>query len=128
LYGVFEIWNKVGFIAAFDIGFEQKSKGSNDLAIWYSPNIMVRYSILKELRVAMRTEYYQDRYGVIIPTGTVNGFHVLGYSLTFDYAPVSSVLMRLEGKTFQSKDQIFQLSGKPERHNYFLVSSISLSF
>ncbi len=128
LYGIIKFSDKFGVTAAFDIGAEQTSKGSNNYHTWYSPNIIVRYKLIEKISMAVRGEYYEDKNGVIIITGTPSGFQTFGYSMNVDYSPMQNVVLRLEGKMYNSKDKIFILNGQPDHNNYFIVTSIAASF
>ena len=127
-YGMFQLSSKWGIITGFDIGAEQKQKGSNQYNIWYSPVIISRYSFTKIISVAARAEYYSDSKGVIITTNTPNGFQTFGYSANLDYAPLNNVVIRLEGKMYDSKDKIFTKGSIPVNQNYCITSSLAVSF
>lgn len=128
LYAIFSISPKVGITAGFDIGTEQKAKGSSDMNTWYSPVLILKYSINDKWAVAARGEYYEDRNGVIIATGTANGFKTTGFSLDLDYAPASNVLVRLEGRSLNSKDNIFVKEEDLKKGNAFVTGSVAISF
>lgn len=127
VYGIWQATSKLGLILGFDYGMEQKSKGSSEYNQWYTPTAIVRYSATDKFAIAARAEYYQDKNGVIIATGTTNGFQTTGYSLNFDYKPESNILLRIEGRIFDSKDKIFRERTNPVNQNYFIVSSIAVS-
>lgn len=128
LYGIFHLTKRLGLITAFDIGIEQKNKGSQQYNLWYNPATTIRYAFANKYAAAVRAEYYHDRNGAIINSGTANGFQTFGYSLNIDYNPLPNVLVRLEGRMFGSKDKIFVLDKQPSQQNYSLVSSIAVSF
>ncbi|MBS1614143.1 MAG: outer membrane beta-barrel protein [Bacteroidetes bacterium] len=108
-YTVINATSKFGLILGFDAGMEQKAKGSKQYNYWYSPILIARYTPIEQLALAARFEYYEDKNGVIIGTGTPNGFGTLGYSLNLDYSPISNAMIRLEGRLLHSyKDEIFQ--------------------
>ena len=65
---------------------------------------------------------------MIIETGTPNGFQTLGYSLNLDYHFLNNVVFRIEGRGLSSKDKIFTLANKPSLHNYFVTTSLAISF
>lgn len=130
LYGQFQFNSKFGLIAGFDIGAEQKSKGSSDYNVWYSPVLITRYTPTEKLAFAARAEYYSDEGKVIIATETPNGFQIFGYSVNMDVKVRENVLWRLEARTFNSqRDNIFldrnQIS---VRNNYFVGTSLSIAF
>lgn len=108
LYAVFNATNKLGFTVGFDAGLEQQAKNSKDYNFWYSPVFIARYAIVDQVAMAARFEYYSDRNGVIVATGSPNGFETFGYSLNLDYSPINQAVIRLEGRLFQSRqDKIF---------------------
>ena len=128
VYGIFQLTPTFGLTAGFDFGSEQKVKGSNGYNNWYTPVLIARFAPTDKIRMAARGEYYADKNGVIISTGTANGFKTFGYSLNFDYLPVENVMWRLEARSFNSKDAIFTNDDRVKRQNYFITTSIALSF
>jgi hypothetical protein len=128
LYAIFNLSSKLGVTAGFDIGTEQKAKGGNDMNTWYSPVLILKYNINDKWAVAARGEYYEDENGVIISTGTPNGFKTTGFSLNLDYAPASNVLVRLEGRSLNSKDEIFIKESDIKKNDLFITTSIAISF
>ena len=94
----------------------------------YSPVIILRYQCFEKLAVAVRGEYYNDENGIIIATGTPNGFQTFGYSLNFDYIIRDNIMWRIEGRGLSSKDKIFLLDNKANSQNYFVTTSLALAF
>ena len=127
-YGQFQLTDKFGLILGFDMGAQQKATNSNDYNTWYSPVLMVKYAPTEKISIAAKGEYYSDANGVIISTGTLNGFQAYGYSLNLDYQIMNSVVWRIEGRGFTSKDKIFTLNHNPSSKNYFLTSALVISF
>lgn len=119
---------KFGFIAGFDIGGQQTKKDSSQYNIWFSPVIILRYSLTNKWSTSLRAEYYQDKNGVIINFGTPNGFTTSGLSLNLDYSPVKNVAWRLESRWLDSADKIFKKENKYTNDNYLVVTSIAVSF
>ncbi|OWY18186.1 porin [Sphingobacteriales bacterium UPWRP_1] len=128
LYGQFQLHEKFGLIAGFDFGAQQQSKGSSTYSTWYSPVLILKVSPTDKFSIAARGEYYSDANGVIIATGTTNNFQTFGYSLNFDYLIHNNVLWRVEGRGFSSKDKIFMLNDNANNNNYFLTTSLAVSF
>jgi hypothetical protein len=130
LYAIFNATDKLGFILGFDAGAEQKAKKSKDYNFWYSPVFIARYAVIDQLALAARFEYYNDNNGVIIATGSPNGFETFGYSLNIDYSPISNALIRLEGKLYQSRrDKIFTWKdGTGTQLNPSIALSFAYSF
>ncbi len=128
LYGIIHLTKRIGLVAAFDAGIEQKYRNADQYNEWYNFTGILRYSFSPKLATAFRYEYYHDRHGVIIPTNTPNGFETSGYSLNLDFAPFDNILLRIEGRMFESKDHIFLQNNEWTRQNYQLASSIAVSF
>lgn len=107
LYCIFQFNSIVGMTLGLDIGMEQKAPGSHDRNGWYAPVGILRFTPAQKWAFALRGEYYSDRYGVIVATGTPNGFKTSGASINVDYLPVKNAALRLEIRTFNSKDRVF---------------------
>ena len=128
LYGQFQLTDKFGLIAGFDIGAEQKTKGSESYNSWYTPVLIAKYALTSRASLTARAEYYADEDGVIIATGTPNGFKTFGYSVNFDYAIYNNVVWRVEARTLESKDDIFMKDGNPTANNTFIGTALAISF
>lgn len=127
-YGQFQLSNKFSLIAGFDIGIQQTSKGASTYDNWYVPIIIGQYSINDAWKFAVRVEYFHDETGVIIPTGTVNGFQTTGFSLNIDYSPVQNLMWRIEGRGFTSQDAVFENQSGMTNNNFFIGTSIAIKF
>ncbi|MCA6066066.1 porin [Chryseobacterium sp. RG1] len=129
LHGIFQLNKKLALITGFDIGAEQKAKGSNQYNLWYSSALIAKYSPTEKLNFAARGEYYSDEKGVIIATGTENGFKTFGYSLNADYWILPNLVLRTELKNLNSKDEIFLNRGNVLKKNTLTaVTSLAVSF
>lgn len=102
LYIVYSPVEKLEATIGFDIGGEQKLKGSKHYNLWYSPVLILRYAPVQQVAVAGRFEYYHDAVGVVIPSNMPDGFKTLGYSMNIDVVPFSGAMLRAEGKLLQS--------------------------
>lgn len=119
-YGIYQVNEKFGITAGFDIGAEQKQKGSNDYNTWFTPVLIAKFNATKKFSITARGEYYQDKAGVIIATRTPNGFKTFGYSLNADYAILPNLVWRTEVKNLNSKDDIFV-----KRNEFFTSNSFT---
>lgn len=126
-YGIFQISDKIAYTTGFDIGAEQKSKGSNKYNIWYSPVIIVKFSPNSKNNIASRVEYYNDKNGVIINTGTTNGFKTWGYSMNYDYLIRENILWRIEARYFSSKDKIFSKNTIETNNNFSITTALAIA-
>lgn len=127
-YGMFQVSETFGLTAGFDIGAEQKAKGSSRYNSWYTPVLIVRFSPTAKDNIAVRGEYYSDENGVIIGTGTPNGFKTWGYSVNYDRTITGNVLWRIEARGFTSKDEIFVKDNNPAKNNFAMSTSLSVAF
>lgn len=127
-YGQFQLSNQVGLILGFDIGAQQTAKGSSDYNTWYSPVAIVKYMPTSKMSIAVRGEYYADPNGVIINTGTENGFQTIGYSINLDRQIMSNAVWRVEARGFTSKDNIFILDNQSDKQNFAITTALAISF
>ena len=127
-YALFNPTDKFRITLGFDYCMEQKSKGSNRYNMLYSPVLILRYQCFNKLAIAVRGEYYNDENGIIIATGTPNGFQTIGYSLNIDYLIRDNIIWRIEGRGFSSKDKIFSLNNSASNQNYFVTTSLAIAF
>ncbi len=127
-YGVFQLSSKLALTTGFDIGAEQKSKGSSNYNTWYSPVVILKVSPNAKSNIAARLEYYNDENEVIISSGTPNGFKTWGYSINYHYLFRDNVTWHIEGRAFSGKDKTFEKEGKPVNNNFFLTTLLTISF
>ena len=116
-------------IAGLDAGMQQRTKGENIYNFWYSPVIIMRQKAIKQLFVALRSEYYRDRQGVIISSNSLNGFGLLGNSLNLDVVPFAGALIRAEGKLlYAPQSRPFEARGKTSNTNYSIALAVCWNF
>lgn len=127
-YGIFSLSKKLGMTIGFDCGVEEKSTSSSAMNSWYSPVAIVRWKTTDAFTVAVRGEYYRDSDGVIIHTGTPNGFRTTGISVNFDYTVTENAVWRLEVRQFRSKDPLFRGEHAVFRNDTFIATSLAISF
>ena len=75
-----------------------------------------------------RLEYYSDANGVIISTGTPNGFKTWGYSVNYDHAISSQAVWRIEARGFSSKTGFLKRREIPAHNNFFVSTALAISF
>jgi hypothetical protein len=128
LYGTFQLSEKIGLITSLDIGFEQQTPKDKKLNTWYTPVAILRIAPNSNWAFAFRGEYFSDANGVIIGTGTPNGFKTTGASVNVDYSPLTNVLLRLELRHLTSKDEIFEKEATNSRNNTAITFSTAIGF
>jgi hypothetical protein len=118
-----------GLITALDIGAEQAAPGSDRYNVWFSPNMVLRYTYSDQLQFAARLEHYRDKHGVIISTGTDHGFQTTGYSVNMDYRLNTRMVWRNELRQLNSRDAIFDKNGsRLVDNNLMAVTALTISF
>ncbi len=127
LYAQYKLNEKTSFTAGFDLGFEQSQYGSRKFYYWYSPIFITQYKPNSKTQLGLRAEYYQDRNGVIVSTGTKNGFDVFGGSVNFDYLISENAMFRIEARGLNGKDKFFTYYDKPVNYNAFFTTSLIIS-
>lgn len=128
LYGIFQLSEKIGLITSLDIGLEQQTPKDKELNTWYTPVAILRIAPNSNWAFSFRGEYFSDANGVIIGTGTPNGFKTTGASVNVDYSPLTNVLLRLELRHLNSKDEIFEKEGANSRNNTAITFSTAIGF
>lgn len=123
-----QVNNKLSFTPNFDIGWEQKEKGSNAYNKWYSFALIGKYSLLDKVGLTGRVEYYSDENNVIIASLNSKGFQTWGYSLNIDYQIVENAIWRIEGRGFSSKDDIFAKDEEFTNNNTFVTTALAVRF
>ena len=127
-YGVFHPTGKFGITFGFDYCIEQKSNDSSGYNNLYSPVLILKYQFTDKFSITVRGEFYSDKNGIIIATGTPNGFQTFSYSLNADYAPAKNVLLRAERRSLSSKDKIFIRNTEAANTDSFVTTSLAISF
>lgn len=129
LYGTFQISDKFGLVVGVDIGQQQNNRAGSKKNTWYGTSGILRFKLSNEWAIALRGEYYSDENGVIISTGTSNGFKTGGASLNIDKSFGDNFLWRVELRTLSSRDAIFikEISERI-KHNTAITTSLAATF
>lgn len=127
-YGIFQLNSKIGLTYGLDAGAQQQGFQSEEYDVWVNQVLMLRLSATDRLFVNLRAEYYDDPQGIIIYSGTPNGFKTFGYSVNFDYQIHEQALWRLEARSFNSRDELFQNSEGLSKTNFCITSALAISF
>ncbi|MDX1907310.1 MAG: porin [Bacteroidia bacterium] len=128
LYGIFQLTPSLAATFGFDIGTEQTARGADTYNIWYTPVLMLRLTPADKLTLSLRGEYYHDKAGVIIASGTPNGFQTFSYTLGLDYLFHPQAVWRIEGRGYSSQDPVFVRKGDPAAINALFTTSLAVSF
>jgi hypothetical protein len=126
LYVVFSLSSRVSIAVVFDIG-AQKRSDSDIYDTWHTAALMARYAFSDQWALAARAEYFHDRTGILIPTGTPNNFQTASASVNIDYSPTPILSWRLEARLFNSKDPVYPTQNGTVHDDGFLVLSTAIS-
>ena len=126
LYGNWQLNKHWTMTAGFDIGWEQQQKGATKMYNWYSPIMIFGYQLSDHHRFAVRTEYYRDVNKVIITSPSSIEFKTFGFSVNYDYRLNSSTLFRVEARSLNSAQPVFETESGLKSDNFFITSSISI--
>lgn len=122
--------NKVSAVFGFDHGMQVKRDSLNKTSghsFWFTPTIILKYQVNRKFSGALRLEYFKDEDGVVIATGTPNGFNTYGYSFNLDYILSPNFMLRTEARGLGSKDKIFYNGKSTESVNYFVTTCLIIS-
>jgi hypothetical protein len=123
LYVVLTLTDTWSLGLVFDVGF-QKQPGGSSYDVWDGGALMVKCAFNDHWTIAGRAEYYQDKNGVIVPTGTPGNFQTVSGSVNVDFAPSPRFLWRAEFRIFRSKDGIYPtLSGMKKNDGFAVISA-----
>lgn len=128
LYGQFQLNDQWSVIAGLDLGAEQAEHNSQRYHTWFTPIMIARYTYSERVAFAGRVEYYQDQHGVIIDTGTPNGFKTAAYSINMDINLTPNALLRTELRAFNSQDKLFTKDDHLSDNSLIATTSLSLRF
>jgi hypothetical protein len=124
----YSITDKVALAVVFDIGFEQKGSIDKQAIFWYSPALFIKYKMNSHYASCFRFDYFGDKNGIVIPTGTPNNTEISAISINIDYTILENMLFRIEAKEFVSKDKVFRNNVVFVNNSATIVGSLAISF
>jgi len=128
LYAQLKLSKKIGLILGFDLGTQQQNKNSTSYYFWFSPIVIAQIALNPNWKCTVRTEYYQDKKGIIVSSANNKDFETFGCSLNFDYSPTPNVICRIEGRWLSSRNPIFETKSIHSNTDFCLGTSISIRF
>lgn len=128
LYAIFQMTDKWGLTLGLDLGQEQQVKKSSDMNTWLGGAAILQFKPNSNWAFALRGEYYEDENGVIIATGSPNGFKTLGASFNVDRMIGQNFWWRTEVRTLNSSDEIFIKEDGLKNNNLAVTMSFAITF
>jgi hypothetical protein len=126
VYSSMELSDRLSVLIGFDIG-QEKRLGSVGYDTWFTPVGIVKYKATNLFSISGRVEHYNDRSEVIIASNTQNGFQTNSYSLTLHYLVRENAMLRVEARSFKSKDKVFEKNNIPANSNYLIACSLAIN-
>tara|TARA_B100000686_G_scaffold157286_1_gene164997 strand:- start:128 stop:1246 length:1119 start_codon:yes stop_codon:yes gene_type:complete len=128
-YSTFKLNSKLAATVGFDIGVEQKRKGSSTFNKWFNSTVIMRYTPTKNTAMAIRGEYFDDRDNVLLSAIAPNSFRTWAFSANFDWHITKNFLWRLEARSLINKDNIFtKQDGTTTETNTALTTALAINF
>ena len=128
-YSTLKLSSKLAATIGFDIGMEQKSKGSSTFNTWFNSTAIMRYTPTTNTAIAVRGEYFDDRDGVLLSSTPPNGFRTWAFSANFDWSITKNFLWRVEARSLINKDNIFtRRNGTITDNNTIFTTALAINF
>jgi hypothetical protein len=124
-YLTYQISEKWKVVAGIDLGWEQEVKNSPKMNFWSGASLISTYTFDQNWKSSLRTEYYQDRNGVIAVNQTAPSLLASGYSINLDRKLSENFMLRIESRYLISPSEQFLKESNPTSSNYFILGSIS---
>ncbi|EKO52415.1 outer membrane protein [Leptospira kirschneri str. 200801925] len=110
-----------------DVGIQRvPDPGIQAYRQWYHGTFWITWRPVEKFRTSLRLERMFDPEQTIIQTGSKNGFLTSGATITLDYIPNESALVRLEGRYFRSYDAVFDRDRSKSKEEKFIVFAVSV--
>ncbi|MBU1188218.1 MAG: porin [Gammaproteobacteria bacterium] len=120
---------RVDLTVGFDIGAQQKFKGSGSYDLWWTPTAIVSYQLTDQWAVAMRMEYFRDVNEVLVNSVTGRGIGVWGVSWNIDWRASDNVMLRLETRWLNNREPVFEREdGTLNDDSGSLLASVAFEF
>jgi hypothetical protein len=114
-------------VATGDVGWQAGADG-DDGSTWYGLALIGRLQVTPAVGVAARVERYSDPDGVIVASGSPDGFVVNGGSVGLDLAPAPRLLWRTELRGLDATADIFPDDGAASDRDLVAVTSLAVTF
>jgi hypothetical protein len=97
-------------------------------ATWWQANFIARYNLTRKLSATGRIEYFSDPHQVHIIPMNGSGFNTSSGSIGLNYKLGENVLIRLEGRTFLSNQDVYSRNNEFVNNSTTLTSNITMWF
>jgi hypothetical protein len=130
----YAIWNpseKVSVTGCVYGGLQKRQLDDKTMAnsYWWQANAALRYSFSQQHSLSARLEYFDDKDGVIIqPVTDVASFNSFSESLCYNWNITRQVMFRVEGRYFQSGNNVYIKETTPVKNDFWFIAGIATRF
>ena len=125
LWAINQKWN---IQTGVDYGLQQKTKGSRAYQSWMLAAFLTQFKFHPQWALGLRAEYAIDKYGIILANPSPSEFNLWGFSANIDFNPLSNIKASVEGRYWQSPDNMFVKDNGFVNTNFFLTFSLVIQF
>lgn len=114
---------KIDVLASLDLGIQEKSNRFDTTASAYTYGgfLSIRYKFHPKISTTIRGEYFQDLDGILSGNlGSYNWLKGNGITLGFEYRPIESAYVKLEGRYLRLDNEIKAFYKGNERYEGML--------
>lgn len=113
--------------SCYYLGIQERNSAGN--AQWWQANVIGRFNVTEKISITGRVEYFNDADEVqISPITGVSGFSTYSSSLGVNLKLADNILLRAEGRTFQSSKEVYERNGKQVTNSNLLAANVTLWF
>lgn len=129
LLSQFALIPKVKFTIGFDIGAEQKFKGSENYKTWIVGAVIVQFWLSTGLTSHLEHNSFEDETDGIVASETSKGFDTRGFSINADYKITPKVMWKTEIKNYTNQDDMFiRNNGSMTNNNFSVATALAIEF
>lgn len=126
---IFFIYSKGPWSATSSLYIGQQEKSNSVTANWWQANLIGRYNLTPKLSLTGRVEYFDDPKGVQIATlNSAINFSTYSSSLGLNYKVAENMLVRVEGRSFFSKDDVYVKDDQFTNTSQMFTTNLTLWF
>jgi hypothetical protein len=128
VYVKMKLTEKFSLVLAGEYNWQEKFE-NKETGKWFTGVVNGQYQVTRKFAIAGRFEIYSDKNQIMVVTGSPEGFQVRSTTITLNYFPEQNLCLRLEGRSFISKDAIYPTENNLlVKDNSFISLSAAVKF
>jgi hypothetical protein len=127
IYVTIKPLKKMMLIVGLDAGYQYKVVTSKN-QLWYAPQVVMQYRLLKKLDIACRIERYTDKYAAATIPYNNAYLNMMSGSFNIDYKFLKGFMLRAEVKQLNNASPIFYTNKGLSSHNLSAAASLCMRF